>query len=87
VAHALDDIYAFIATGGGLHGWREGDNLVKDHRMTVERIAGGGGFTVIGLRQPEAIDLFLYADQMEPLGQSFMHEIEMAVAPAAERVW
>jgi len=86
VAHVRDDIYTFIDEAGELGGWRKGDGDWTAFDLPVARIAGGDGFTVLGLEEAGQIELYLYDDPIRPLGHAFVHQLELAVAPAAQRL-
>ena len=86
ITHVSGDVYAYIGEDGVLGGWRKGDGFTTSFDLPAAYVGGGDGFTVLGLLQVGAIELFLNDSPLRPLGQRFVHEIELAVAPAAQRL-
>ena len=83
VAHAQDDIYAFLSDTGSLGGFRDGDRAVTDFGLPAAALAGGDGFTVVGLVEAGTLGLRLYRDLETELAAGFHHHVALAVAPAA----
>lgn len=87
LAHVRDDVYGFLDEDGVLGGWRVGDREVQGFEtLQATALDGGGGFTVLALRQGMTLELFVWDDPLRSLEAVFLHEVALSVAPAAGRV-